>query len=83
MGRELLIDSKKAFLILHLNEDEALMEGLPNIEDFKILLGRSKLGSNTNMYKELTEDCPGSYLENFISKKISIIRLIMNKTFIL
>ena len=81
-GRELIIDSKKAFLLLHLNEDEALMEGLPNIEDFKILLGRSKLGSNTKKYKELTEDCPGFYLETFKTGRRNHERLMLNDEFI-
>ncbi len=62
-GRELVIDSKKAYMILHLNEDERLMDGLPQKNDFKILLGRSKLSSNQKLYKELTKTCPGFYLE--------------------
>lgn len=64
-GRKLLIDSKKAFLILNLNEDEKLENGLPQIKDFQILLGRSKLGANTKKYRELTANCPGFYLETF------------------
>ena len=64
-GRELLIDSKKAFLLLYINETENLLEDLPKIEDFKILLSRSKLSSSTNICKELTKDCPDFFLERF------------------
>ena len=64
-GRELIIDSKKAFMLIHLNEDGTLLEGLPNFEDFKILFGRSKLGTNTKLCKELTSDCPDFYLETY------------------
>ena len=64
-GRELLIDSKKAFLLLYLNDEGILVEDLPKLENFSILLGRSKLGTNTKLCKEITEDCPGFYLETF------------------
>ncbi|HEY0087593.1 MAG TPA: MBL fold metallo-hydrolase, partial [Candidatus Lokiarchaeia archaeon] len=69
-GRTLILDSKKAFLLLNINENENLIDGLPQIGDFKILLGRSKLASNTKLCKELTEDCPDFYLESFkVSRK--------------
>jgi len=64
-GRKLLIDSKKAFLLLYMNDENILVEDLPKIENFSILLGRSKLGTNTKLCKEITEDCPGFYLETF------------------
>ncbi len=64
-GRQLLIDSKKAFLLLYFNETENLLEDLPKIDDFKILLSRSKLSSSTNICKELTKDCPDFFLERF------------------
>ena len=64
-GRKLLIDSKKAFLLSCINETENLIDDLPKLEDFKILLSRSKLGSNTKICKELTKDCPGFFLETF------------------
>ncbi len=64
-GRKLLIDSKKAFLLLYLNETEKLLEDLPSVDDFKILLNRSKLGANTKICRELTIDCPDFFLERF------------------
>ena len=66
-GRKLIIDSKKAFLLLHLNDKELLVPGLPTIEDFKILLGRSKLGTNTKRCKDITAYYPDFYLECFKS----------------
>ena len=64
-GRQLVIDSKKAFLLLFLNEDQTLIEDLPELENFKILLGRAKLGTNTRACKDITNTCPGFYLESY------------------
>lgn len=64
-GRTLIVDSKKAFLLLNLNKNETMVDDLPGINDFKILLGRSKLRSNTKVCRELTESCPDFYLECF------------------
>ncbi|MFW9882073.1 MAG: hypothetical protein ACFFG0_54105, partial [Candidatus Thorarchaeota archaeon] len=64
-GRELLIDSKKAYLLLFLNEHEELSDDIPKIDDFKILLGRSKLDKRTKTCKNLTKDCPDFYMETF------------------
>jgi len=64
-GRQLVIDSKKAFLLMYLNEDQILIEDLPDLNNFQILLGRSKLGSNTKECKDITNACPGFYLETY------------------
>ncbi len=66
-GRVLVVDSKKAYLLLNLNKKKNIVKGLPKLGDFKILLGRSKLRSSSKACKELTASCPGLYLECFKS----------------
>ena len=41
-GRTLVIDSKKAYLILYMNAENLLVDDLPNIDDFLIYLNRQK-----------------------------------------
>lgn len=56
---------QNVFLLLHLNENQSLIEDLPQLGNFKILLGRAKLGSKTKICRDITGTCPGFYLESY------------------
>lgn len=52
-GRKLVVDSKKAYLILYINAQKKLIDDLPQIGDFLIYLNRLKFRSG-GAYKKLT-----------------------------
>jgi ribonuclease J len=53
-GRKLILDSRKAYMLLYLNAEERIVEDLPTLEDFKICLGRLKLRSDIKKFTDVT-----------------------------
>ncbi|MFH0947519.1 MAG: MBL fold metallo-hydrolase [Elusimicrobiota bacterium] len=66
-GRELVIDDKKAYFILYLNHNEPknLIDGLPQIDDFKIYLSREKLKKTSKKFSEKIFREDNLFVENF------------------
>jgi len=54
-GRTLILDSRKAYMLLYLNAEEKIVEDLPTLDDFKICLGRLKLRSDSNKFFSITK----------------------------
>ncbi len=63
IGRKLIIDSRKSYLLLYMNKEKKLVEDLPDFGDFKIYLNRAKFQKS----KILSEICEGRdiYCEAF------------------
>jgi len=49
-GRKLVIDSRKAYLLLYINKGKEHVSGLPQLDDFLIYLNRQKF-RNTNIFQ--------------------------------
>ena len=52
-GRKLIIDSRKAYLLLFINAEKNLVDGLPQLDDFLIYLNRLKFRSS-RVYNDLS-----------------------------
>jgi len=53
-GRKLILDSRKAYMLLFLNSEKKIVEDLPTLEDFKICLSRLKLRSDSTKFNSIT-----------------------------
>jgi len=63
-GRKLVLDSKKAFILLYLNVENQLVKDIPQLGDFLIYLNRHKFNKRGKIYNGLTNG-HDVYVESF------------------